>query len=277
MRVLPGFAAAIFAVAALPAAFTALPAAGQVYATPTPVPRATDAATLHQQAIRRAVHERFTLGLDALSHAGWSSAADEFEAVVALHPAEPQGSTAHYDLALADAHLKRYTQAAQELRAAIALDDGFLAAYANLVAVELDRGDLSAARTAADRFVAHAPDAARALYSRGIVALAAGDAATARADFQKLLENDPSYAIAHYDLGLAQVKIGDYPAAEREFTSALQLAPAYARARFSLGTVLLREGRRDDARAAFARAAVDAVDPTLRTLAVAMRDAVSHE
>ena len=55
----------------------------------------------------------------------------------------------------------------------------------------------------------------------------------------------------------------------------VDLAPAYGRARFALGTVLLHEGKRAQARAAFAAVAGDAgTDPALRNLAVAMRDAI---
>ena len=120
-----------------------------------------------------------------------------------------------------------------------------------------------------------APDSARALYSRGIVALRAGDAATAREDFGKLLHGNPSYAVAHYDLALAEERLGRYDAAERELDSALALAPGYARARFALGVVLLRQGEHAAARNEFARATVDASgDPALQNIAAAMRDSI---
>ena len=59
------------------------------------------------------------------------------------------------------------TDAARELRAAIALDPGFLAAMANLVSVDLARGDL--ARSAPDRRSLCKPRSgfgARALFAR---------------------------------------------------------------------------------------------------------------
>jgi Tfp pilus assembly protein PilF len=241
----------------------------------TPQPHSTAPADLHAAAVQRAIQERFRLGLAALDARNDASAAAEFEAALALHPREPQGSTAHYDLALAYAGLGRLDDAAHELHAALALDAGFLAAMANLVAIDVQRNDLRDARAVADRFVALAPDSARALYSRGIVALKSGDAPTARDDFGKLLRNNPAYAVAHYDLGLAEIKLRDSASAMREFETALQLAPTYARASFALGTVLLEEGRPSDARAAFDRAARDAVgDVTLENLAVSMRDAI---
>ena len=251
-------------------------ALAQEYPTTAPVPRTTAIPALRALATRREVEERFSLGLEDLAKGSWAAAAGEFERILALHPPEPKGSTAHYDLAIAYANLQRNDEAAHELRAAIALDPGFLAAMANLVAVDLTRNDLHDARGVADRFVALAPSSARALYSRGIVALRSGDSPTARDDFGKLLHSNPAYAVAHYDLALAEERLARYAAAERELQTALSLAPAYARARFALGTVLLREGRRGDARAAFDRAARDASgDPALQNICLAMRDSIA--
>jgi len=246
------------------------------YETPRPLPATTSLPDLRRQAIARAAAERFHVGLEALANHDWARARAEFDATVAMNPPEPEGSSAWYDLALAQSHLGDNIGAAQSLHRAIALDPGFLAAMANLVAVDLASGDLKDARTTADRFVAAAPESARALYSRGLVALQTNDYSTARSDFSKLLRSDPQYAVAHYDLGLAESKSGNYPDALREFTMAVQIAPAYARARFALGTILLRTGDRGGARAAFDRAAQDATDDAgLRELAIQLRDAIA--
>ncbi len=250
--------------------------AAQSYPTNAPVPRTTSAPVLRDLATKREIEERFTLGLDALARGQWEAAAAEFERIVALRPPEPKGSTAHYDLAIAYANLERNDDAASQLRAAIALDSGFLAAMANLIAIDLARNDLTEARSVADRFLAIAPDSARALYSRGIVALHSGDAATARDDFGKLLHSNPSYAVAHYDLALAEERLAQLDAAERELRTALSLSPTYARAQFALGVVLLREGRRREAREAFAATLKDAsADPALQNIAAAMKDSIA--
>jgi tetratricopeptide (TPR) repeat protein len=243
----------------------------QTYATAQPLPATTSAPALHRQAIQREIVERFHLGLANLDSRDWDSAAAEFRAILALDPSEPQGSTAAYDLGIAQANAGRDGEAAHAFANALELDRNFLAAMANLIAVDVRRGDMQEARSVADRFVAAAPDSARALYSRGLVALKTGDAATARDDFSKLLRNDPQYAVAHYDLGLAQAQSGDYAAAQREFATALDLSPTYARASFALGTVLLHLGDRTGARLAFERAAHDAADDgSLRDLALDM-------
>lgn len=248
----------------------------QAYGTGTPPPRTTDVRALRALAQTREIHERFTIGLDAERHGAWAAAAAEFERIISLRPGEPQFSTAYYDAGIAYAHLQRLDDAARAFRAAIAGDPQFLAAMANLIAVDLGRGDLSEARSVADRFISLAPDSARALYSRGIVALRQGDTSAARESFGRLLQTDPQYALAHYNLAIAQTQEGRYASAEQELRIALDLAPSYGRARFALGTVLLREGKRSEARAAFDTVARDPGDDVaLRNLAGAMRDAIT--
>ncbi len=249
----------------------------QTYDPSRPLPATTSQPVLRSLAERREIHERFAIGLRAESEHHWKAAASEFSRILALHPAEPQGSTAHYDLALAYVQLNRLDSAGAEFQRAIALDSGFLAAFANLIAVDLMRKDVAGARTAADQFVRIAPRSARALYSRGIVALAGSDPQVAAGDFGKLLANSPSYAVAHYDLGLAETQLGRYDAAERELKTALRLAPNYSRAEFALGTVLLKEGKRLEARLAFDQTVKTASnDLVLRNLATSMRDALQR-
>ena len=248
----------------------------QPYPALTPVPRTTAADDLHALANQREIETRIGLAVGAIQHQDWRSAEDELTRVLTLGPREPQASTASYDLGIAQAGLGQLDEAAASFEAAIARDPGFLAARSNLISVELMRGDLPAARKAADALVALAPDSARALYARGLAALSSGDAQTALGDFRKLSQHNPAYAIAHFDLALAEIKLNRYDDAERELRAALALAPNYARAQLCLGTVLLHGGRRDAARSAFDGAARDAQDVVLRNLAVTLRDAVAH-
>ena len=263
-------------VIALLCAVLSAPALAQPYAGVTPVPRTTDPAALHVVANQREIAERIRRGVAALERAEWRVARDELARTIALGPSEPQASTAYYDLGIALANLNELEAAASAFGAAIARDRGFLAARANLVTVWLMRGDLGAARKAADELIAIAPDSARGLYARGIVALQAGDAPSALVDFKRLLANDPKYAVAHYDLALAEQQLGDFDAAERELRAALALVPGYARAGIALGAVLLHQGRRDEARSAFDAAVRSADDVGLRNLAVSLRDAIVH-
>ncbi|MBC5800474.1 MAG: tetratricopeptide repeat protein [Candidatus Eremiobacteraeota bacterium] len=255
-----------------------LPAIGlaQAYPEVTPVARTTDAPILRKLALEREITERFRLGLEADARGDWKRERAEFERIITLHPKEPQGSTAYYDLGRSQVNLGALDDAVASFETAIGLDPAFLAARANLVAVQLMHNDLAAARTSADAFVARAPDSARALYSRGLIALRSGDAAVALQDFGNLLRREPTYAIAHYDLALAELKLNDLGSAQRELQTAIGLAPTFARAHFTLGTVLLRVGKRDRARDAFAAAERTSRDLTLRTLAASVRDSITH-
>lgn len=260
------------AAVALALVLCAGPVSAQLYPRATEGPRTTDPAALRSLAQGREIAERFRRGFANEEAGKWREAADEFTRIVSLDPPEPQNATARYDLALAVARLGDEARAVALLEDAVHRDPGFAAAWANLVSLELLRGNLGAARTAADRFVALAPSSVRARYQRGLVALAAGDVNTARTDFRALLETDPSYAIAHYDLALVEQRDGRDEAARAELQRALALSPGYARARFALATVLLHEGLRTEARAEYERCARDANDATLRELALGMRD-----
>jgi tetratricopeptide (TPR) repeat protein len=222
-------------------------ALAQPYPRLTPVPRTTDPARLHDLANAHEIDERIRIGLGDGALAKWGSAAAEFQRVLALQPREPQGSTAYYGLAIAQEGLGSLKAAAASLESAIGLDPGFLAARSNLVCVEFMLDDMPAARKAADAYLAVAPDAARALYARGLVALRSSDAPTALADFTVLVKHNPSYPVGRYNLALAEAQVEDLPAAERELRQVLMLAPDYKLARVALGAVLLREGKREEA------------------------------
>jgi tetratricopeptide (TPR) repeat protein len=252
-------------------------AAAQAYPAATPAPRTTSPAQLDALARDREVAERFKRGLDAAARADWRTSAAEFERVVALDPAEPRGSTARYNLGIADAHIGAYPAAEDAFDEALKRDPGFAAAAANLVETALQAGDVTRARQAADRFVAIAPSSLRARYSRGLVALKQNDFATARTDFGALTAASPSYALAHYDLAVTEIRAGNFAAAQNELESALALSPGYSRARFALATLMLRADRRAEASADLARVAREAEDPSLRALATTLNERLSGE
>jgi len=262
--------------AALLCLLAPLAAGAQDYPQPQPQPRTTDAATLLDLARAREVRERIELGFRRELKGDWKGAAAEFTRALSLAPKEPQGSTARYDLGLAQAHLGQLDAAVASFRAAIALDPDFFAARVNLVTVELLRNDLGAARKAADELLARNEKSARALYQRGLIALRGGDAATALHDFGTLLQLNPGYATARYDLALAEMKLERFADAERDLRATLDVAPQFARARFALGAVLLRTGKRDEARLAFEAAVQSTQDPSLRELAASMRDSLKN-
>jgi tetratricopeptide (TPR) repeat protein len=265
-----GIVALLFALSA------PLCAGAQAYPAAAPAPRTTAAAQLAGLAVDREVVERFRRGLAAAAQLDWKTSAQEFSRVVALDPPEPRGSTAHYDLGIAEAHIGAYAAAEADFNAALQRDHEFAAAAANLVETALLAGDITLARDAANRFVAIAPGSLRARYSRGLVALKQNDLETARADFALLIERSPAYALAHYDLAVTEIRSGQYAEAQSELEAALALSPNYTRARFALATLLIRDDRPGDASANLARVVREADDPSLRALATTLRDQIDH-
>jgi tetratricopeptide (TPR) repeat protein len=250
-------------------------ALAQAYPAAAPAARTIEPARLDAIARDREVVERFRRGLDAAARADWRASAAEFTRIVNLDPSEPRGSTARYDLGIAQAHLGAYPAAEAAFDEALRRDPGFAAAAANLVETALQAGDIARARHAADQFVAIAPASLRARYSRGLVALKQNDLATARGDFAMVTAASPGYALARYDLAVTEIRARDYASAETELQAALAASPGYARARFALATLLLRSDRRAEASADLARVIQDADDPSLRALAVSLRDRLS--
>jgi Flp pilus assembly protein TadD len=252
-------------------AFAPTMVVAQAYPAATPAARTTAPAQLDALVRDREVAERFRRGLDAAGKGDWKTSAAEFTRVVSLDPPEPRGSTARYDLGIAQARIGEFAPAENSFADAMRLDPGFAAAAANLVETALAAGDVARARRAADQFVAMAPASLRARYSRGLVALKQNDLATARTDFAAVSAASPDYALAHYDLAVTEIRAGDYTSAQTELQAALALSPSYARARFALATIMLRDDRRAEASADLARVIQDADDPSLRALAVTLR------
>ena len=71
--------------------------------------------------------------------------------------------------------------------------------------------------------------------------------------FQHVLALDPSSADSHYFLGSFQIELHDFAAAAVEFRAALALNPLHASAEFGLARALQRQGKTEEARAAFDR------------------------
>ena len=233
----------VLLLAALLAQLMATAGPAQTYSPSTPVPRTTSVPALRAFASAREVEERFKIGLDAESRGDWKAAVAEFDRIVATEPARAERLDRRTTISRSP---MRTCNATTMPRARCAprshLDPGFLAAMANLIAVDLARGDLREARThrrslrrARSRF------GARALLARYRRASGRRRDDGARRFRQAAASQSVlcRRALRSRTRGRAAgpVRSGRTRAAQRA-----ALAPAYARARFALGVVLLREG-----------------------------------
>jgi len=169
------------------------------------------------------------LELSQTGHA--SEAAATFREVL---DEDDQNLPAHDDLANCEFQLRRFFDAANELRASLAIDPHDVQAEELLGSVWLEAGDKPRARAEFERLLRFAPDDYTAHFGLGLLDRNAGHLDDALGDFQAAAQVRPDSAEAHEGLGETYVKKGDYGAAAREFRRALELDPGLVSAGESL-------------------------------------------
>jgi tetratricopeptide (TPR) repeat protein len=145
-----------------------------------------------------------------------------------------QNLPAHDDLADCYFQLRRFFDAANEVRASLALDPHDVRAQELLANVWLEIGNKPRARAEFERLLAFAPGDYTALFGLGLLDREAGHVEDALRHFQAAAEVRPDSAEAHECLGETYVKKGDFGAATPEFRRALELNPGLEPARESL-------------------------------------------
>lgn len=130
----------------------------------------------------------------------------------------------------------------------------------SLALAEMNRGiallylqKLPEAKTALEHSAAQAPDDPRVWYVLGLLYRSGNQTPQGVKAFQRVLTLDPSSADSHYFLGSFQLELHDFAAAVAEYRSALQINPLHASAEFGLARALQRQGKTEEARAAFER------------------------
>ena len=98
------------------------------------------------------------------------------------------------------------------------------------------------------------PPQAQTMYEQATAVLAAGDLLEAEFRFQEFVLQYPDFPGAHVNLAIIHSANENDKAAEDSITDALLLDPEYAPALNQLGMLLRRQGKFDDAEAAYLRA-----------------------
>jgi Tfp pilus assembly protein PilF len=211
--------------------------------------------------------------------ATWRSSETLFAHALAL---EPRNWVAHTNLGLTFAERGALDRAAAEYRAALAARPEYGRASYNLGWVELQHGNLDAARALFLDSLRHgSPTAADAWLNLGVIAARRGDFEEAARAFERALVFDPDRAAAESNLGTALARLGRPAEAILHHRRALTLDPGL---RFSWqGLAWLLATSRDDAlrdaadALRWARTYADAAGPgdplALTTLAAATAEA----
>jgi tetratricopeptide (TPR) repeat protein len=253
--------------------------------------KTTEALTLARAAVDSAPGDAdrlFTLGL-AQAEYDLDAAAETFRRVLTL---APRHSLARYNLALTLKRADRPAEAATELRRLIEIEPR-PEAYYNLGVIYWQQGDLPRAVDSLRAAIDAKPDYADAHYTLGTVLKAKGDLDAAAASLRRAIALTPASSGAHYVLAQVLRMKGDEPGARAQlaeserlrqdfeheheasvltflgiqkleagaaadavdyFKQATTIFEPYAPAHYQMGLALQRLNKRDEARAAFARA-----------------------
>jgi len=165
----------------------------------------------------------------------------------------PNNSRAWNNLGLALAEAGRLGEAGNAFETAIRLTPRYADPYVNLGHVKSATGHHEEAVPLLAEAARLAPDDARAHYNYGTVLFATGRAAEAVPEFEAAARLDPSLIEARNNLGAALYSAGRPADAIPQFEAVLRVAPD-PDTWVNYGFALLRSGRQDEARAAFAKA-----------------------
>ena len=112
---------------------------------------------------------------------------------------------------------------------------------------------LPEAKAALTIAVDKAPNDPHTWYALGLLYRGENDPHKALDAFKKVLAIDPNDADSHYLAASIYLELNDYPSAVAEYQKALEINPLHASAEFGLARGLQREGKADEAKAAFAK------------------------
>jgi tetratricopeptide (TPR) repeat protein len=133
------------------------------------------------------------------------------------------------------AQMKRFSEAAQSLEKAGAIDPTNHQAYYNLAIVQIELRSFSAAREALERAIVAKPDAAGYQEKLGTVLMELEDWKAAKTAFTKALELDPSLFKAHFKLGRCSEELEDPQNALYQYTDAIKTGPRFLPSYSALG------------------------------------------
>lgn len=133
------------------------------------------------------------------------------------------------------AQLKRYSDAAEMLEKAAALDPTNHQAYFNLAIVQIEQRNFSAAREALERAVVANPEMAGYHEKLGSVLMELEDWKAAQTALAKALELDPTLFKAHFKLGRVYEEIEDPQNALFQYTDAIKTGPRFLPSYSALG------------------------------------------
>ncbi|HET6201993.1 MAG TPA: tetratricopeptide repeat protein [Planctomycetota bacterium] len=192
----------------------------------------------------------WALGLAAAARGDYALAAGAFSKVVAKSPGRAE---ALFNLGVVQRRRGASAEGTAALLRAWAIDPAFPGLAAVLAEGLLDDGELERAEEVAARGVARAPGDGTLLFLLGRAKAGRGDVAGAIEALDRAVAaaKDPFPVLE--ERSLARARAGDLAGAEADCRAALVREATSAGMLYHLGVLLQRQGRREEARAAFER------------------------
>ncbi len=162
---------------------------------------------------------------------------------------------AHLNLGTALQAAGRFDEALSSLYRAIGISPNLASAHQAIGNVLQQRGQFADAIAAYRRSLQHDPNAAQTYLNLGNALQVLGQIDEAMASFSTVLKLNPQSAEACTNLGNAYLALNDRIAAVAWHRRAIENDPSFALAWNNLGVVMQMDGRHDEARAAYERAA----------------------
>ncbi|HEX8738194.1 MAG TPA: FG-GAP-like repeat-containing protein [Pyrinomonadaceae bacterium] len=146
-----------------------------------------------------------------------------------------------------------YKEAANEFRKALTLDAQMKIAQINLAIALFNQQDIDAARQAAEKAAAIAPERPQPAYLLGLIARNQNLTDEAVRFFQRVLTIDPQDVGANVNLGQIYTQQRKYAEAIAAFRVALDAEPYNSTALYNLATALIRNNEREEGQKLIAR------------------------
>lgn len=205
----------------------------------------------YEQALQHAPQEpTFHKSLaEALRGMGNSEAAEIAEARYRRTLAERYLHQAHWFI-----ERKQLQQALEPLQKALETDDMFIPALKDYAYLQMQLGELAAAKQTYQRVLTVEPASRQALLHLGMIAAKLGNARNAAAHYLTLIKHDPDFMDTYVQLANLHERSGDLAAAEQALTMGIKHEPTWAPGYLWRGKVFQKRGASDLAETDFRRA-----------------------
>ncbi len=160
---------------------------------------------------------------------------------------EPESASAHFNLANALYHARRFDGAGASYRRTLELDPQSFQAHFNLGNVFLDSGQYREAAASFRQATDLKIDFAAAHFNRGVALQELGDLPEALASYQLALEWDAGLAQAHESKGLVLFALGRWAEAAESLRAALEIEAEKAGIWLNLSNALVKLERLEEA------------------------------